>query len=114
VSKLRHIERQAFITTADEDALYLHGGELLELKAERTAEGNIVFSGQDGSVIPSGAVVKFNDIEYRTTNRETIIYRTYATSSAEIALADSVISDTVLLVIRAWSYIHRSDERMGK
>jgi uncharacterized phage protein gp47/JayE len=95
MSKLRHIERQAFITTADEDALYLHGGELLELKAERTAEGNVVFSGQDGSVIPSGTVVKFNDIEYRTTKSETIIYRTYAIDAA-------VDGDKLTLPVRSW------------
>jgi hypothetical protein len=44
------IRAWSYIPTADEDALYLHGGELLELKAERNAEGNVVFSGQDAGV----------------------------------------------------------------
>ena len=70
--KLSWIERQAFVSTADKEYLYLHAGELLPPKPAETATGYVIFLGNAGAEIPIGTEIKDDNSEYTTQSASEI------------------------------------------
>lgn len=66
LDKLKFIEKQAFIATADKEYLYLHSGKMLPPLPPQTAEGYVVFYGENGATIEAGTKIKDNDLVYYT------------------------------------------------
>lgn len=72
-SKLGFIEKQAFISTADKDYLYLHAGNLLEPKPSLVSVGFVVFFGELGAIIPTGTQIQDDDSDFKTLSDDVII-----------------------------------------
>lgn len=70
--KLETIKKNAFISTADKDYLYLHGTEALPPYSAETATGLAVFYGSNGAVIPSGTELKNDTATFKTLSDSTI------------------------------------------
>lgn len=70
--KLETIKKNAFISTADKDYLYLHGTEALPPYPAETATGLVVFYGSNGAVIPSGTELKNDTATFKTLSDSTI------------------------------------------
>lgn len=70
--KLKYIEKNRFITTAEQKYLYLHGGSLVEPKTANRAEGSIEVEGTAGIVVEAGTIFYSDGIEYEAVNSETI------------------------------------------
>jgi len=70
--KLKYIEKNRFISTAEKKYLYLHGGSLVEPKVANRAEGAIEVEGTAGIVIKAGTVFASDGIEYISVKDETI------------------------------------------
>lgn len=64
--KLKWIEKQAFIETADKDYLFLHGGCLVEPRGAEYAEGYVRFFGDSGAVVPIGVEIIGESSSYIT------------------------------------------------
>lgn len=73
LSKLGFIEKQAFVSTADKDYLYLHAGNLLEPKPSLIAEGFVVFFGDVGAIILTGTQIKDDNSDFKTLADDVII-----------------------------------------
>lgn len=70
--KLKYIEKNRFITTAEKKYLYLHGGSLIEPNVANRAEGAIEVEGTAGVVVVAGTVFVSEGIEYVSARDETI------------------------------------------
>ena len=64
--KLKFIEKNAFITTADKDYLYLNASTMLPPYPAEIATGIVVFYGTDNAVIPAGSEIKDDNNVYKT------------------------------------------------
>ena len=54
--KLKYIEKNRFISTAEEKYLYLHGGSLIEPLLAKPSSGSVKVTGNPGSIIPFGTI----------------------------------------------------------
>lgn len=70
--KLKWIEKQAFIETADKDYLFLHGGCLVEPRGSEAAEGYVTFFGDEGAEIPVGVELVGDNTSYMTISSSVI------------------------------------------
>ena len=86
-SKLSFIERNAFISTADKEYLYLQTGNLLPPNGAETAEGYAVFYGDSGAVIPQGTQLKDDNGTFVTLS-EAVISTT--TLSGNVTVEDGI------------------------
>ncbi len=86
-SKLSFIERNAFISTADKEYLYLQTGNLLPPNGAETAEGYAVFYGDSGAVIPQGTQLKDDNGTF-VTLAEAVISTT--TLSGNVTVEDGI------------------------
>ena len=75
--KLKFLMKQAFITTADSDYLFLHSGRLLPPKPSEVAEGFVVFFGQDGATVDEGETVSLGSVSYTTISEAKIEKRRF-------------------------------------
>jgi len=64
--KIDFVKKQSFISTADKDYLYLLTGKIVEPLMPVEAGGGVVFFGQDGTTIPTGTILEFENIGYKT------------------------------------------------
>ena len=64
--RLKFIEKNAFITTADKDYLYLNASTMLPPYPAEIATGIVVFYGTDNAVIPAGSEIKDDNNVYKT------------------------------------------------
>jgi len=71
-SKLRFIEKQAFVATADKDYLYLHSGAMLPPKPPETAKGFVVFYGEENATVLAGTEIKDSNGSFKTLSDATI------------------------------------------
>lgn len=88
-SKLGFIEKQAFISTADKDYLYLHAGNLLEPKPSLIAEGYVVFFGQVGAIIPIDTQIQDDNNDFKTISQGEIIAYEF---TGNVTVVDGVAS----------------------
>lgn len=91
-SKLRFIEKQAFVSTADRDYLYLHSGQLVPPYARGTAKGQVIFTGQATADFGAGIELTDGKNSYFTTARGEIT-RTILPLNT-IAVKDGVVTAT--------------------
>lgn len=64
--KLKFIEKNAFISTADKDYLYLSASTMLPPYPASVASGVVVFYGTDGMVVPAGSEIKDDNGVFKT------------------------------------------------
>jgi len=64
--KLKFIEKNAFITTADKDYLYLNASTMLPPYPAEVATGVVIFYGAENGVIPTGSEIKDDNNVYKT------------------------------------------------
>lgn len=64
--KLKFIEKNAFITTADKDYLYLNASTMLPPYPAEVATGVVIFYGAENGVIPAGSEIKDDNNVYKT------------------------------------------------
>lgn len=64
--KLKFIEKNAFISTADKDYLYLSASTMLPPFPAEVATGFVVFYGTDGTVVPAGNEIKDDNAVFKT------------------------------------------------
>jgi len=76
--KLKFIEKNRFITTADKQYLYLHGGSLVEPLVANRAEGSVRVLGSEGTIIPVGLVLVSETIEYEVIQESAINMNGYS------------------------------------
>jgi len=86
-SKLSFIERNAFISTADKEYLYLQTGNLLPPNGAETAEGYAVFYGDSGAIIPKATQLKDDKGTFVTLAEATI---STTTLSGNITVEDGI------------------------
>lgn len=70
--KLNFITKNAFISTADKDYLYLHASETTPPISAETGTGIVVFYGTNGAVIPSETELKDDSTVFKTLSSTTI------------------------------------------
>lgn len=76
-SKLRFVEKQAFVSTADKEYLRLHTGHLLDIYPATTAKGRVVFFGAEGATAPVGLEIGDETATYRITEKAVIAKKTF-------------------------------------
>ena len=74
--KLKFIEKNAFISTADKDYLYLNASTMLPPYPAEVATGVVVFYGSENSVIPAGSEIKDDNSVFKTISDATISKQT--------------------------------------
>lgn len=74
--KLDFVRRQAFVSTADKDYLYMHSGELVEVGGAMFAAGQVCFFGVVGTNVPANTKVEDNGVEWVTTAASKIVEST--------------------------------------
>lgn len=70
--KLKFIEKNAFIATADKDYLYLNASQMLPPDPAEVASGAVIFYGVNGSVIPANREIKDDNGVFKTISDATI------------------------------------------
>lgn len=86
-SKLSFIEKQAFISTADKEYLYLKAGRMLPPLPPETAEGFVVFYGENGAVVPQGIELKDDNGTFKTLTEAEI---STTTLNGTVSVADGI------------------------
>lgn len=66
--KLKFIEKNAFIATADKDYLYLNASQMLPPDPAEVANGDVIFYGVSGSVIPANREIKDDNGVFKTVS----------------------------------------------
>lgn len=89
LSKLGFIEKQAFVSTADKEYLYLHAGNLLEPKPSLIAEGFVVFFGELGAIIPTSTKIQDDNSDFKTLADDVIINHEF---TGNVTVLDGVAS----------------------
>lgn len=64
--KLKFIEKNAFIATADKDYLYLSASAMLPPNPAEVASGIVVFYGANGGLVPANSEIKDDNNVYKT------------------------------------------------
>ena len=77
-NKLDWVKQQAFISTAEEEYLYLHAGKRLPILPGEKAEGLVIFYGIAGVNIESGTEIKVGQNKYITLEEGTITPKTFS------------------------------------
>lgn len=90
--KLEFIKKNAFISTADKDYLYLGASEILPPKPAEIAKGLVVFYGEIGNVIPAESEIKDDDGVFKISSDATI---TQTTLNGNVSIADGTATLTV-------------------
>ena len=70
--KLKFIEKNAFIATADKDYLYLSASAMLPPNPAEVASGIVVFYGANGGLVPANSEIKDDNSTYKTISDVTI------------------------------------------
>ncbi|MDY0193564.1 MAG: baseplate J/gp47 family protein [Aliarcobacter butzleri] len=70
--KLKFIEKNAFISTADKDYLYLNASTMLPPYPAEVSKGVVVCYGAENGVIPAGQEIKDDNNVYKTISDATI------------------------------------------
>lgn len=70
--KLKFIEKNAFIATADKDYLYLSASAMLPPNPAEVASGIVIFYGTNGAIIPASTEIKDDNSTYKVVSDATI------------------------------------------
>lgn len=101
--KLEFIKKQAFVSTADKDYLYLGASELLPPNPSKTANGLVLFYGENGSVIPAQKEIKDDNGVFTVVSDATIAQETLngtatvADGKATISISNQLTNTTALV-----------------
>lgn len=90
--KLEFIKKNAFISTADKDYLYLGASQMLPPKPAEIASGLVVFYGEVGNVIPAGSEIKDDNGVFKTSSDATIAETTL---NGTVTIADGIATTTI-------------------
>ena len=90
--KLEFIKKNAFVSTADKDYLYLNASELLPPNPAEIAQGFVVFYGENGSVIPANTEIKDDDGVFTVSSDATIATTTL---NGTVTVADGIATTSI-------------------
>jgi hypothetical protein len=101
--KLKFIEKNAFIATADKDYLYLNASQILPPDPAEVANGVVIFYGVSGSVIPANREIKDDNGVFKTVSDATISEYTLNgtvvvdNGTATLSVANQLTNTTALI-----------------
>ena len=101
--KLKFIEKNAFIATADKDYLYLNASQMLPPDPAEVASGAVIFYGVNGSVIPANREIKDDNGVFKTISDATISEYTLSgtivvdNGTATLSIANQLTNTTALV-----------------
>ena len=90
--KLEFIKKNAFISTADKDYLYLNASNMISPNPAYIAQGLVVFYGINGSVIIAGTEIKDDNGTSKTISDVTIAETTL---NGTVTVADGIATITI-------------------
>ena len=101
--KLKFIEKNAFIATADKDYLYLNASQMLPPDPAEVASGAVIFYGVNGSIIPANREIKDDNGVFKTISDATISEYTLSgtivvdNGTAILSIANQLTNTTALV-----------------